>query len=242
LKQIEAYKSTIQSLVNTVNTWTTEKLRQIELVEAQIREDIAACKEKNKELMATSEVSVDSKLVEVMFGSDGGNEGKLASELTIFHCRIVEETVVSSILEGLFHYTVSPSPLVLPASPPSQPQLSSSGTMKARKSQLDQTAAKKESEMSEKSQYIAVLQRHISNFQAELQLVSENKTLIPVQTLPESGKASQEVHNDIFCDGCQQTPLLGPRWHCKSCPSFDYCQNCLTTKPHPHSFQRIILP
>lgn len=239
LKQIEAYKCTIQSLVDTVNTWTAERLRQIERVEAQIRDDIAACKEKNKELMATSEVPVDSKLVEVIFGSDGG---KLASELTIFHCRIVEETAVSSMLEGLFHYQVSPSPLILPPSTPSQAEQSSTGTMKARKSQQDPPAAKKESETSEKSQYIAVLQRHISNFQAELQLVSESKTLIPVQTLPESGKASQEVHEHIFCDGCQQTPLLGPRWQCKSCPSFDFCQNCLNTKAHPHPFQRIILP
>ena len=192
--------------------------------------------------MTTAEVSLDSKLVEVILGAEGGNEGKLASELTMFRCRIVEETVVSDLLEGLFHYQVSPSPLVLPHSTPPQAQVSSTSSMKARKSQLEPAAAKKDSELSEKSKYIAVLQRFISDFQAELQLVSESKTLIPVRTLPESGKASQEVHEHIFCDGCKQTPLLGPRWQCKSCPSFDFCQSCHDTKSHPHQFQRVILP
>ena len=115
LKQIEAYKSTLQSLICTVNTWSTEKLRHIELVEAQVRADIAACKEKNKQLMTTSEVSVDSKLVEVILGSDGG---KSAPELTLFHCKIVEANVISSILEGLFNYQVSASPLLLSPSTP----------------------------------------------------------------------------------------------------------------------------
>lgn len=52
------------------------------------------------------------------------------------------------------------------------------------------------------------------------------------------------VHSGINCDGCDCRPITGPRFKCKVCPNFDYCQLCFFhgTKSHPHPFIRINEP
>ncbi|KAL3277032.1 hypothetical protein HHI36_012394 [Cryptolaemus montrouzieri] len=50
-------------------------------------------------------------------------------------------------------------------------------------------------------------------------------------------------HDGIFCSGCCMKPIRGPRFKCKICDSFDYCENCFYTKRnHRHSFNRINEP
>lgn len=52
------------------------------------------------------------------------------------------------------------------------------------------------------------------------------------------------VHPGITCDGCDSRPITGPRFKCKMCTNFDYCQLCFFhgTKSHPHTFIRINEP
>jgi hypothetical protein len=50
------------------------------------------------------------------------------------------------------------------------------------------------------------------------------------------------VHNGITCNGCNQSPILGPRYKCAVCPDFDYCERCETTKEHNHPFLKIRRP
>lgn len=33
-------------------------------------------------------------------------------------------------------------------------------------------------------------------------------------------------HPGITCDGCGVGPIVGYRYHCKSCPNHDVCENC----------------
>lgn len=48
------------------------------------------------------------------------------------------------------------------------------------------------------------------------------------------------IHPGITCDGCSVNPITGPRFKCKVCISFDYCQQCFYgKKAHPHPFLRI---
>ena len=50
------------------------------------------------------------------------------------------------------------------------------------------------------------------------------------------------VHKNIECDGCGMHPLIGIRYKCKTCPDFDYCENCYENKPHSHEFNKIEVP
>lgn len=48
------------------------------------------------------------------------------------------------------------------------------------------------------------------------------------------------THPGVVCDGCYASPIVGPRFKCKLCYSFDYCQQCFSEKKcHPHGFNRI---
>ncbi|XP_054270101.1 E3 ubiquitin-protein ligase HERC2 isoform X2 [Macrosteles quadrilineatus] len=50
-------------------------------------------------------------------------------------------------------------------------------------------------------------------------------------------------HLNISCNGCRMFPLVGPRFRCKACDNFNYCENCFyTQKNHRHSFSRIFEP
>ncbi|KAI8508669.1 E3 ubiquitin-protein ligase herc2, partial [Branchiostoma belcheri] len=50
-------------------------------------------------------------------------------------------------------------------------------------------------------------------------------------------------HPGVTCDGCQMFPINGPRFQCKTCDDFDYCENCFKTKKHHrHPFVRITEP
>ncbi|XP_067046975.1 ankyrin-3-like isoform X2 [Acropora muricata] len=50
-----------------------------------------------------------------------------------------------------------------------------------------------------------------------------------------------ERHLCISCDGCQRSPIIGSRWHCKTCPNYDLCTLCYMTDCHNkgHTFERI---
>lgn len=46
------------------------------------------------------------------------------------------------------------------------------------------------------------------------------------------------------CDGCQMFPINGPRFKCRNCEDFDFCENCFKTCKHNsrHLFGRINEP
>lgn len=52
----------------------------------------------------------------------------------------------------------------------------------------------------------------------------------------------QAVHNNIFCDACNVSPIIGIRYKCKVLKDFDYCSQCHATIPHPHDFEAISEP
>lgn len=50
-------------------------------------------------------------------------------------------------------------------------------------------------------------------------------------------------HEGVACDSCCVMPIRGPRFKCKTCDSYDLCDNCFYTKKnHRHSFVRIHEP
>ncbi|XP_070553640.1 E3 ubiquitin-protein ligase HERC2-like isoform X2 [Ptychodera flava] len=67
-------------------------------------------------------------------------------------------------------------------------------------------------------------QSHWIGFVSEMELVPSN-------------------HPGVTCDGCKMYPISGPRYKCKSCDDFDFCENCFRTKKtHKHPFNRISEP
>nr|CAD7427832.1 unnamed protein product [Timema monikensis] len=50
-------------------------------------------------------------------------------------------------------------------------------------------------------------------------------------------------HQGVSCEGCLMFPVTGPRFKCKACDNFNYCEQCFYTKKlHRHSFSRIVEP
>ncbi|XP_077983839.1 E3 ubiquitin-protein ligase HERC2-like [Glandiceps talaboti] len=50
-------------------------------------------------------------------------------------------------------------------------------------------------------------------------------------------------HPGITCDGCQMFPISGPRYKCRTCEDFDFCEACFRSKrSHKHPFNRINEP
>jgi hypothetical protein len=59
-------------------------------------------------------------------------------------------------------------------------------------------------------------------------------------------RARQEgvVHRGVTCNGCDEKPIRGTRWHCANCADFDLCSNCEATNSHikTHIFYKIRVP
>jgi len=54
------------------------------------------------------------------------------------------------------------------------------------------------------------------------------------------------VHRGVVCDGCEQSPIVGTRFHCQTCPDFDFCGKCHNEGNHKHdkthSFSKLEVP
>ena len=51
-----------------------------------------------------------------------------------------------------------------------------------------------------------------------------------------------EIHYQYICDGCNMAPIKGIRYHCETCPDFDFCEKCYNSEKknsHAHSFKEI---
>ncbi|KAF3042517.1 hypothetical protein E8E11_007791 [Didymella keratinophila] len=59
-------------------------------------------------------------------------------------------------------------------------------------------------------------------------------------------RARQEgvIHRGITCNGCDEKPIRGTRWHCANCVDFDLCSSCEATNSHTrtHVFYKIRVP
>jgi Ca2+-binding EF-hand superfamily protein len=52
------------------------------------------------------------------------------------------------------------------------------------------------------------------------------------------------IHRGITCNGCDEKPIRGTRWHCANCFDYDLCSNCEATNSHykNHIFYKIRVP
>ena len=195
-ERLEAYKSSLQSLTTTVNTWVAEKLTQLGQVETQMTADITACKEKTVELMRTANPTVGSKLAAVALGPDCADEGKVSRELTLFQGKTIEDTDIRSTLEGLCQMQISPSPHQQSPSAPSPIPLSIQGkkpanasgndrdsveALRGRLSQLELVTAKNENKLDEKSERIRALEQEVSKAQAERLKIQGERDKVQVE-------------------------------------------------------------
>jgi len=54
--------------------------------------------------------------------------------------------------------------------------------------------------------------------------------------------SDQEVHQNIACDGCNVSPIVGVRYKCSVCKNFDFCAMCEERRGHVHAFLKIYKP
>lgn len=69
----------------------------------------------------------------------------------------------------------------------------------------------------------------------------------PQQTNWIGGISEMEVlpphHQEIACSNCFMRPIVGPRFKCRVCENFNYCENCFYAPfDHQHNFVRIAEP
>jgi len=54
------------------------------------------------------------------------------------------------------------------------------------------------------------------------------------------------LHHGVVCDGCQASPIQGPRFKCTSCGDYDLCGTCYLKKGDlhdpDHAFETLLLP
>jgi hypothetical protein len=118
IERMNIFKQSLQNCRTIVDNWLIEKFAILEEVERRIKADIAACQEKTRDMMTKLDVPIDSKLALMVLGTDMQNEDVFTLELTIFQSRVAEADEINSILEDIFQYQVSPSPLIQSASAP----------------------------------------------------------------------------------------------------------------------------
>lgn len=52
-----------------------------------------------------------------------------------------------------------------------------------------------------------------------------------------------EVHPGVACDGCEASPIKGPRFKCMVCPDYDLCQGCENKGLHSeHNMVKLMKP
>ena len=52
-------------------------------------------------------------------------------------------------------------------------------------------------------------------------------------------QVNHAVYENVQCDGCGITPIVGIRYKCSTCSNYDLCEACEGTKDHPHSFLKL---
>lgn len=70
----------------------------------------------------------------------------------------------------------------------------------------------------------------------------QNENIVCQPNLNQScnnGYPTEEVHENVRCDGCRAFPIRGIRYKCTMCKDFDYCEKCEETKDHAHPFLKI---
>ena len=65
-----------------------------------------------------------------------------------------------------------------------------------------------------------------------------------LKALPKMIKGKTKIHKGIACKGCGIKSIIGNRFKCAICPSFDYCQKCEEKNKdlHLHPFIKIYSP
>lgn len=121
LTALAAFKSQISDLQSTVNNWATEKLSALSAAEAQLVKDLAACRDKTRELGFITYPVVDSKLVAMVVGASYNDEEAMKRELCMFQSQIARKIDVERLLEETFQYQVTASPLHQAADEPANP-------------------------------------------------------------------------------------------------------------------------
>jgi next-to-BRCA1 protein 1 len=51
-----------------------------------------------------------------------------------------------------------------------------------------------------------------------------------------------QTHGNVACDGCGVHPIIGIRYKCCVCKSFDFCEICEERHTHEHPFIKITRP
>ncbi len=85
------------------------------------------------------------------------------------------------------------------------------------------------------------LREHVLKQQAEIQIIvskcSQSETQIQrgLQQLAKQTNPSRTVHSEIACDACHCKPIVGLRYKCDTCASYNICEECIHAARHPHS-------
>lgn len=64
----------------------------------------------------------------------------------------------------------------------------------------------------------------------------------PQNVAAASNEFSLKTHQNVACDGCGVSPIIGIRYKCSVCKNFDFCEMCEDRISHEHPFIKILRP
>lgn len=54
-----------------------------------------------------------------------------------------------------------------------------------------------------------------------------------------SNQQDQLKHEGVACNGCSMNPIIGIRYKCIECPTFNFCSSCEEKIEHEHNFLKM---
>lgn len=85
-------------------------------------------------------------------------------------------------------------------------------------------------------------------YQLKIPLRRDQRTRLPHQTpfydYSVSMEKQSDEHEGFYCDGCDMSPITGPRFRCLECPDYDLCETCNSKASvgHDQSHAMICIP
>ena len=252
----------IQELAVRIREWLDTVDQSLTSLEQSVQDSVSQSIRSIEQVQYLPSYSPSTRLQQLLLDAASTPSEVLSQELSSFVFDVDPALVLQTLQKSLYFSQIPAAYTRLPNQPPSKTAFSpllDCETTKNAVSALEPKIAEKNRTIAELQNTVSTLKSNLFAAQTELKTLKntenycgkadEGKTPLkrsktsidpgPVKTT-KTDFGSGEVHVGVKCDGCGVSPVVGPRWSCKDCGDFDYCNACYHTEVHAklHKFVR----